>query len=123
MIIAEHPEIQTFGVIVHDHQGLIGGVLDNRGREHVLGEMIFPQRPGIVGRVIGNITIHHVRFWFGKVDKSIFKFGDAEHGRAMGNRPNNIQEEPKTGSQGDGPEQQNYKLLPAQADQFNITGK
>jgi hypothetical protein len=123
MIGAEQSRVQLFRVIIHDDQVLVDRRLNDRGRECVLGEMELEQAAGIVGPGIGSVAEDGVRFGLGKIVEAVLELLHTEGRRPVSGESQDIQEEPKTGAQGDGHERQNYEFMTTQADQFNITGK
>ena|ERR1700733_3116293 len=123
MIGAKQSPVQLFGVIIHDDQVLVDRRLDDRGRQCVLGEMELEQAARIVGSSIGSVAEYGVRFGLGKIVEAVLELFDTVGRCAVGGQSQDIQEEPKTGAQGDGHERQNYEFMTTQVDQFNIKGK
>jgi len=123
MIGPKQPHVQIFTVIVHNHEGKVGGGLNDGRREYVLSEMIFEQRARIVGLIIGKVAEDGVRRRLGKIGETSLEAAGAERACAPQDGAENVQEKPETGSQRNNTKQENDDLMPAQADQFSITGR
>jgi len=123
MIGGQQLHVQVFAVIVHDHKSLVRGWSDDGRRKHILREMELGQPAGIVCRSVRKIAVNGVRpnrLW--EIVEPVFKRRNAKSLSAVIGGSKNIQQEPKTGDQGDGSERYYNKLMARQADQFNTTG-
>lgn len=123
MIGLQKLHVHLFAVIIEDHQILVDGWPDNRGRKRVLREVEFSQGANIGVGSVREIAIHGVGLnCFAKIVEPVFERGHTERLSTLGSGSQNIQQEPEAGNERDGRERQNCKFIARQADQFNTTG-
>ena len=121
MIGPQQSHIQLFAVIVHNDHFLGDGRPDDGWSKRVLRDVEFGQGARIVGRIVGKIAVNGVRLnRFRKIGEAVFEGGYAKCWPAAGSGSQHVQQEPKTGDQGDGRKCEDCELMTRQADQFNI---